>query len=250
MVFRTRTREHCVGAKVQYMGTKVGGVEYCFDVENKMYVCTICDQFRGRSFAAVLRHIGASHRYDPGLSIRCGIRSCPETCTKFESFRSHVYRKHRDVLHLDSRDNGPSEGGVQEFSAFPEDPVDNDICSQPNTAEFQPSGVPILQSSAAKFLIKMKEECKLTQVLIDKIVTSVRGLWDQAMQGLQQWLAGLLPGDFDESIFNTSLFDGIETHHLQQKYYREHFQYVLSQVCCYRSTNFMIHTYRHLLNMY
>lgn len=70
------------------------------------------------------------------------------------------------------------------------------------------------------------------------------------MQGLQQQLAGLLPGDFDESIFNTSLFDGIETHHLQQKYYREHFQYVVSQVCCYRSTNFMIHTYRHLLNVY
>lgn len=138
------------------MGTEVGGVEYCFDVENNMYVCTICDQFRGRSFAAVLRHIGASHRYDPGLSIRCGIRSCPETYTKFESFRSHVYRKHRDVLHLDSRDNGPSEGGVQEFSAFPEDPVDNDICSQPNTAEFNPVESPTYSPVRPSFSSKRK----------------------------------------------------------------------------------------------
>lgn len=87
----------------------VGGVESCFDVcylEYKMYVCTICDQFRGRSFAAVLRHIGAVHRYDSGLSVRCGVRSCPETYTKFESFWSYIYSKHRDVLHLDLRENG------------------------------------------------------------------------------------------------------------------------------------------------
>lgn len=44
-----------------------------------MYVCTICDQFAGRSFTSVLRHIGSIHRFDPGLSIRCGIKACPET---------------------------------------------------------------------------------------------------------------------------------------------------------------------------
>ena len=74
-----------------------------------MYVCTICDHFAGRSFAAVLRHIGCNHRYDPGLRIRCGIKSCPETYTNFESFRSHVYRKHRDELHLNPRASLPED---------------------------------------------------------------------------------------------------------------------------------------------
>ena len=201
----------------------------CFDVrysENKpvatMYVCTICDQFRGRSFAVVLRHIGASHRYDPGLSIRCGIQSCPETYSKFESFRSHVYHKHRDVLHLDPREDSLPERDGQELSAILEDPVDDSICSPPNTADLQPN----LQLSAAMFLIKTKE-CKLTQVSIDKLVTSVRGLWDQAMHDLRQRLAGSLPDEIDESIFDTPLFDGIETHYLQQKYYKEHFRYVV-----------------------
>ena len=190
-----------------------------------MYVCTICNQFRGRIFAAVLRHISTSHRYDPGLSIRCGIRSCPETYANFESFRSHVYRKHRDVLHLDPRESNLPEGSIP---ATLEDPVDDDVFSQDTAmADLQPSN---LQSSAAKFLIKTKEECKLTQVSIDKIVTSIRGLWDQAMQELQKRLEGSLPDDFDESAFDTPLFDGIETHYLQQKYYREHFQYVVSQV--------------------
>ena len=196
-----------------------------------MYLCTICDRFRGRSFAAVFRHIGANHRYDPGLSIRCGIQSCPETYTKFESFRSHLYRKHRDVLHLDSRENSQPEGGSPEFTATSEDPVEDGIFSQPSTADHQPN----LQFSAAKFLIKTKEECKLTQVSIDKLVTSVRGLWDQAMEELQQRLAGLLPDEIDESLFDTRLFDGIETHYLQQKFYREHFRYVV------RYENFLVY---------
>ena len=63
-----------------------------------MYICSICNRFGGQSFAAVLRHIGEIHRYDPSLSIRCGINRCPQTYTNFESFRSHVYRKHRDVF--------------------------------------------------------------------------------------------------------------------------------------------------------
>ena len=47
------------------------------------------------------------------------------------------------------------------------------------------------------------------------------------MEDLRQQLAGSLPDKFDDSIFDTPLFDGIETHYLQQKYYREHFKYVV-----------------------
>ena len=39
-----------------------------------------------------------THRNDPNLSLICGINSCPEEYTVYESFRSHVYRKHREVL--------------------------------------------------------------------------------------------------------------------------------------------------------
>ena len=196
-----------------------------------MYVCTICDQFRGTSFAAVLRHIGTSHRYDPGLSIRCGIDLCPETYTKFESFRSHVYRKHRDVLHLSAKDNSDHQPETDdpEFSIPHNDPVGSGVSAQPSATDRQPN----LQLSAAKFLIKTKEECKLTQVSIDKLVTSIRGLWDQAMQDLRQRLAGSLPDEFDESVLDTPLFEGIETHYLQQKYYREHFRYVVRYTCIY-----------------
>ena len=39
-----------------------------------------------------------THRFDPNLSIKCGINSCSERYKNYESFRSHVYRKHKEVI--------------------------------------------------------------------------------------------------------------------------------------------------------
>ena len=189
-----------------------------------MYVCTICDKFAGRSFAAVLRHIGSSHRYDPGLRIRCGIKSCPETYTVFESFRSHVYRKHREELHLDPRETSHPGNGGEELLTVSDPPLGDEIGEESSIVD----QAAILQSSAAKFLLKAKEECKLTQVSLDRIVSSMRGLWEQAMELLRQQLEPSLPSQVDAPIFHTRIFDGLETQYLQHKYYRENFSYIVS----------------------
>ena len=133
-----------------------------------MYVCTICHEFAGRSFAVVLRHIGYSHRYDPGLRIRCGIKSCPETYTNFESFRSHVYRKHREELYLNPRETSHPKNTGEEFLTISDNPLGVEICGQSDIVD-QLGG---LQSSVAKFLLKAKGECKLTQALVDRIVST------------------------------------------------------------------------------
>lgn len=70
----------------------------------------------------------------------------------------------------------------------------------------------------------------VTQASVVKIVFSVRGLWSEAMCGLQERLKKSSPDvelNIDKSIFNNTLFDGLETQYLQQKYYREHFSYVV-----------------------
>lgn len=170
-----------------------------------MYVCTICDRFAGKSFVSVLRHIGSTHRYDPGLSIRCGIQSCPETYTNFESFRSHVYRKHRDVLHLNSSSTQP-ESGSQDPSTICDNPLDHDSLHS-NIHDLQTSATNgiNLQLGAAKFLLQIKEECKLTQASVNKIVSSVRGLWSEAMCNVRERLKQDTAVNIDESIFDDTL---------------------------------------------
>lgn len=82
---------------------------------------------------------------------------------------------------------------------------------------------------AAKFILKLKEECKLTQSSVNIIVSSVKGLWAQAMDNIGQKLADHLPDQVDEDLFCCP-FEGLETQYLQQKYYQENFSYIVSSV--------------------
>ena len=66
-----------------------------------VFVCTLCSQFAAHTYLPVLSHIGSVHRFGATKRIECGIDGCPASYTTntYESFRSHVYRKHRDVLY-------------------------------------------------------------------------------------------------------------------------------------------------------
>ena len=120
-----------------------------------MYCCNICTLFASPSFSAVLRHIGNTHAGDPNLSIVCAVPGCPRESpySKYESFRSHIYRKLREVL-----DSGLSrlnvEGGRKDPEDISEGSGDEDSIergnSNCNTEGFEPEfrdQPPILCSS-------------------------------------------------------------------------------------------------------
>lgn len=148
-----------------------------------MYVCTICNLFARKTFSAVLRHIG-THRFDSGLFIKCGINSCPENYKNFESFRSHVYRKHREVLIPPS--NGVPGSEAANSSSFQhniperEDSVvtDEDEVEDWNYDDHR-------KRLAAKFLLKTREDRKVTQLALTAIVEDIQGLWRDNMEHLK-----------------------------------------------------------------
>ncbi len=145
-----------------------------------MYVCTICNLFAGQSFSAVLRHMG-THRFDAGLSIQCGINSCTEKYKNFESFRSHVYRKHREALVPDpTRAEGPLSRRLdQEDREMDAEETDGHAEEEETTCDHDPKRL------AALFLLKTREERKVTQTALNGIVQDFRGLWKDAMEKLQ-----------------------------------------------------------------
>ncbi len=137
--------------------------------------------FAGQSFSTVLRHMG-NHRYDPGLSIRCGINSCTETYKNFESFRSHVNRKHREALARTSHaQTVNADGDAQEHSDSDEhlaqDESDVEWDDQESNEE--------QKRLAALFLLKTREERKVTQTALNGIVQDFRGMWRDSMETLQ-----------------------------------------------------------------
>ena len=127
----------------------------------------------------------SKHRCEPGLCIVCGIDACKETYKNYDSYRTHVYRKHRDCL-VTSNDESelPQSGSsstdvfLTENSTGPElevmsvDPIDT------STEIFS-------KRSSALFLLKTREERRVTQTSLIGIIQDFRGFWRDTLETLK-----------------------------------------------------------------
>lgn len=46
----------------------------------------------------LIQHVGLVHNHEPNFNITCGLNNCKSSFTVYESFRRHVYRKHRKLV--------------------------------------------------------------------------------------------------------------------------------------------------------
>ena len=122
-----------------------------------MYNCSVCNYFGDQSFAAVLRHMGEIHRYDPNLRIRCGIDCCPQSYTNFNSFRSHVYRKHRDVLKPTTHNSTPQHATGSQDPGLQGDVDPGSECALGLVSPLK-NVKPDPRVCCAKFLLKTREQ--------------------------------------------------------------------------------------------
>ena len=102
----------------------------------------------------MLAHIGKFHYFDPDTRLTCGIDGCTSTFRKFESFRSHFYRKHSGQAGRDVHVQAEEEPEVEEFNMD-----DVDVKSQSLEG----------QCAAAKFLLMIKEGRRLSQQAVTDI---------------------------------------------------------------------------------
>ncbi|EEC00567.1 hypothetical protein IscW_ISCW024064, partial [Ixodes scapularis] len=59
--------------------------------------CPRCPYF-SEQFTRVLTHIGVVHGGEDKFTVLCGINGCTNSYNQFASYKSHIYRCHRDVL--------------------------------------------------------------------------------------------------------------------------------------------------------
>ena len=147
--------------------------------ERQLYACCICRKFSRASFRPVFRHIG-QHRFDPNLIIACNLNSCTDVYKNVDSFRKHVYRKHREIL---------CPGGDSEDVAFDNDAAENvqissDIDIENSGQDIDPPSL-FSKKTSALFLLKTREERKVTQSALNGIVQDMRSYWKEGMEQLQ-----------------------------------------------------------------
>jgi len=206
-----------------------------------MFLCQICHKYARRTLSEILRHIRDMHKHFTG-KVRCGVNNCPSTVTSYESLRQHLYKQHKDILKTtaddlesDPREEVSNDGGV-DSSPETTSRDDHDIpmdCSDTTSSSHTQQEYDT-QIEAAKFVLKLRDGRKLPQTVTNEITQDVSSLVESVVENLKESVLKLIPipesnqDDF-EKIFNFShMFKGLETQHLQEKFVRENFNYVVS----------------------
>ena len=216
--------------------------------------------FEAATVRIILSHLRIVHSNDLHFNVTCGVDGCSRTFRTFSALYSHIYRQHKssgiiqseridprssitephEMLSLYSVDppaetlNLDDQDGKTDLSRAIYHRLHNVFCLIDITQadmEYLFGNQEQLQRSSALFLIKLKEQRRVSQVTIDDIVTGLEGLLQQtvsrAKAGVRAKLAeqGVSPADISglDEVFDdiAQPFSGLETAFKQEKYFKE-----------------------------
>jgi len=195
------------------------------------------------------------HTGDPTFNVSCPFDCCRKAFCTFSGFNTHIYRDHRVALGLDRREAESTEflpEAVADISEFTEnedtdpgeflrqDLQERDIELPHVSASFE-SGRERQQQQkeSAKFILKLREIRGISQVAVTDVVEGCQSLFQNTLvrvkEGVRDRLshAGINYLDIEEldsAIDLPDPFEALNTIHLQDKYFKEHFNYLVS-VC-------------------
>ena len=186
----------------------------------------------------MLRHIGVVHSWEPDFKIPCGINGCPKIYTSYRSYRKHIIQKHQELL-------------VDEISEDQNDTnsttvLENDINNttegeeEYSNSNMDESGSPDPLRNKAAFLLKLKEERRVSQKAINGIVDDMNTLFEEELATLKTGVISCFASnqgtvetvrrvkEVFEQKTSVSFFHGLGSEHLQKAYYTTHFNYGVS----------------------
>ena len=214
--------------------------------------CPFCN-FRVSNVSLLLSHLRHAHSNDMGFFLSCGAGGCSNMYTNSSSFRTHVYRHHKDYLPVPSIarvSNSTldfSECMTQEaVSDVEQDSYQGPVESVSHEVDqFLGEDLISQQRISALFLLRMKEIFGVSQTALNGLVAESTNVFELSMKRLEAGVfhtlskAGIdterLTGLHD--IFKNMQFpfSGLTSKYLQEKYYTQFFNLVVCDYTDYRS---------------
>ncbi|XP_011688405.1 PREDICTED: uncharacterized protein LOC105450321 [Wasmannia auropunctata] len=119
----------------------------------------------------LIRHTVRFHRLDPRFQVQCKHDGCGATFHKWKLFRQHIWRNHgnnglSDVEHVERDIYFPDIDLMQEENNHQNDDAGYD--------ESIMTALEQLQWHAAKFLLGIRENCKISQTAIERVIEGVQ----------------------------------------------------------------------------
>ena len=210
------------------------------------FSCSICNSFGAQDYASVIRHIGSVHAWEPRFRITCGIEGCVRAYTSYRRYREHIIHKHGELLRDDDMDVDSLQDSEHVYAdeemsnLFDDSAIDH----EEQTTNYE---IPKLYNKAL-FLLKLKEEKRLPQVVLNSLIGDISTLLEEEISSLQKDVtqcmqeghaSAELISEVNEKFAKqiaTAPFDGLHTSYLQKKYYIDHFHLVVCMhiYVCYK----------------
>lgn len=206
------------------------------------YTCSVCYAFSAPNYQSVIRHIGSVHSWEPHFRITCGVDGCPRSYSSYRSFRKHIMDKHQEILSDGNTEPAPAD----EDADFSDDTYTPCMASQTSVAQRRPNNI-----DKALFLLKLKEERRISQRNIDFLVDDITVLVQDEIRSLKKEVISTIQQSqsVEDSITmvsqmidqksSTSPFVGLESARSQRKCYLEHFHLVVCSITYFLTTIYL-----------
>ena len=193
--------------------------------------CPLCESFASTSMKGIVRHIGLVHSHELDFRVTCGVSGCLRTYYKFNSFKKHMYVKHRDSLHEHATN-------VVSYQAV----LGSNDCYTPqdDDDEEHESFITQRDRSTALFLLKAREIHKISQSALDHLLGDMAVYMDMIKERLMENVIATLQrkginmeDDLEllrltKSPEVTDPFSSLHSEYLQRQYFIKHFNLVVS----------------------
>lgn len=218
----------------------------------RVFNCTLCDQFSTPWFQQIVTHVGKLHAFDPNFRIRCGVDVCSMTYTNFFSYKSHVHRKHRAETGAETGAETTQtwHGEERSSDATAVDTSDREdlVLDQPSEQvgllafQEEPGGrAEDFKRSVAKFIMRTRDVKGVSQ---DDIVNGVEHLIEASLSEIRMKMTDTLDStgcseEAKEAVLgvfqNPSVFKpfgGLHSRYEQLNFIKENFNLVVRQCSC------------------
>ena len=203
-----------------------------------VYRCNLCVHYTSKTLRGLISHLGRVHQNDRSFHVLCGIDGCPRTYKNFYTLRSHFVQKHSAILERERQNHQPQQ--AEPPANHGDNGANNDEGHGNDGFDFERE-VEQCRRSNVLGLLKIKDEAKVPQTVVESIVNSttqvVENSVDVLHSGVQQCLqnAGLqlddIPGIaelFKESSSIRKPFQGCHNEASQLQYYKNNLGMVVS----------------------
>jgi len=212
--------------------------------------CPLCPGIQLPSIRTFIKHLRITHADDPNFHIQCNLQGCRRTFKNLKHYLNHIYSRHdllgdHPVVPVHSTENSsqpPLQPATVNYdydnNSYSSDNSENSDVVDDESGSFDISKEDV-QRAAAIWILKSRECHCIPMSVMDQVIFDVQSLFNVTTDHVHKNFESVLRShEVPENVIRAVLsdvqrstpiiFQGLETQHKQQSYFKAHLNLVVS----------------------